>query len=270
MEENPVQFPQPNPFEQSPQVPPVSLAPKINWLISLLFLVVGVAIGSLGLWAYQNYLPAAIQESPSPSPTADPTASWETYRGDIFEYMYPGDLYLVEDNPLDSIKLYKDKAVADSVESCLKETPAKPCDYPLITVEISQYKVSDYESVDELILKNQIEPLNPVNFVTTGGLNFTSEKEATGGLGASAYQRAFTREGGIFTVIQINTTPVGTDSAYFKGQEWETINQILSTFKFAEPEVNPKACTMEAKLCPDGSYVGREGPNCEFAPCPTP
>ena len=31
-----------------------------------------------------------------------------------------------------------------------------------------------------------------------------------------------------------------------------------------------KACTMEAKICPDGSSVGRTGPNCEFAPCPTP
>ncbi len=30
----------------------------------------------------------------------------------------------------------------------------------------------------------------------------------------------------------------------------------------------PQACTMEAKLCPDGSAVGRQGPNCEFAPCP--
>jgi hypothetical protein len=29
------------------------------------------------------------------------------------------------------------------------------------------------------------------------------------------------------------------------------------------------ACTMEAKLCPDGSYVGRQGPNCEFAQCPS-
>ena len=28
------------------------------------------------------------------------------------------------------------------------------------------------------------------------------------------------------------------------------------------------ACTLEAKLCPDGSYVGRTGPNCEFAACP--
>lgn len=29
------------------------------------------------------------------------------------------------------------------------------------------------------------------------------------------------------------------------------------------------ACTMEAKMCPDGvTYVGRQGPNCEFAKCP--
>lgn len=28
------------------------------------------------------------------------------------------------------------------------------------------------------------------------------------------------------------------------------------------------ACTEEAKLCPDGSYVGRIGPNCEFSTCP--
>jgi len=33
---------------------------------------------------------------------------------------------------------------------------------------------------------------------------------------------------------------------------------------------NPQAvaCTQEAKLCPDGSYVGRVGPECEFAACP--
>jgi hypothetical protein len=30
------------------------------------------------------------------------------------------------------------------------------------------------------------------------------------------------------------------------------------------------ACTQEAKLCPDGSYVGRTGVNCEFAICPLP
>ena len=33
-------------------------------------------------------------------------------------------------------------------------------------------------------------------------------------------------------------------------------------------ENNQVACTMEAKLCPDGSSVGRSGPKCEFTPCP--
>lgn len=30
-----------------------------------------------------------------------------------------------------------------------------------------------------------------------------------------------------------------------------------------------KACTMEAKMCPDWSYVGRTWPNCDFQACPT-
>ena len=34
------------------------------------------------------------------------------------------------------------------------------------------------------------------------------------------------------------------------------------------PDGEPVACTMEAKICPDGSAVGRQGPNCEFAACP--
>lgn len=29
------------------------------------------------------------------------------------------------------------------------------------------------------------------------------------------------------------------------------------------------ACTMDAKLCSDGSYVGRVAPDCKFAECPT-
>ncbi|MDR3643388.1 MAG: hypothetical protein P4L74_07245 [Candidatus Doudnabacteria bacterium] len=36
------------------------------------------------------------------------------------------------------------------------------------------------------------------------------------------------------------------------------------------PPAKPGACTLEAKQCPDGSYVGRSGPNCEFAACPEP
>ncbi|MFZ2804468.1 MAG: hypothetical protein WA001_04550 [Patescibacteria group bacterium] len=51
---------------------------------------------------------------------------------------------------------------------------------------------------------------------------------------------------------------------------------LLSVMLFASgcqilPYVSPPspvACTLEAKICPDGSAVGRVGPSCEFAPCP--
>lgn len=47
----------------------------------------------------------------------------------------------------------------------------------------------------------------------------------------------------------------------------------ISSSRSPAGELNPAAgsardCTMEAKICPDGSAVGRSGPNCEFAPCP--
>lgn len=47
---------------------------------------------------------------------------------------------------------------------------------------------------------------------------------------------------------------------------------IGAGFLFFYPQAQPKvvACTMEAKMCPDGSSVGRTGPQCEFARCPTP
>lgn len=36
----------------------------------------------------------------------------------------------------------------------------------------------------------------------------------------------------------------------------------------AAEETSPIACTMDAKMCPDGTYVGRIPPNCDFEVCP--
>ncbi|MDD5318501.1 MAG: hypothetical protein PHF79_01625 [Candidatus Pacebacteria bacterium] len=44
---------------------------------------------------------------------------------------------------------------------------------------------------------------------------------------------------------------------------------VLLGFKLPNQSgLAPVYCTQEAKLCPDGSYVGRTGPNCEFTMCP--
>jgi hypothetical protein len=44
--------------------------------------------------------------------------------------------------------------------------------------------------------------------------------------------------------------------------------QVANNSNIIPNTPNTIACTLEAKLCPDGSYVGRTGPRCEFAECP--
>lgn len=64
--------------------------------------------------------------------------------------------------------------------------------------------------------------------------------------------------------VTIETSPVDTSP------EPVVDLQASSTVDVsAGSKTEPVACTMDAKACPDGSYVGRTGPNCEFAPCPT-
>jgi len=46
-----------------------------------------------------------------------------------------------------------------------------------------------------------------------------------------------------------------------------TVGRTGPNCEFAPCDGGPVACTEEAKICPDGSTVGRTGPNCEFAPC---
>lgn len=50
---------------------------------------------------------------------------------------------------------------------------------------------------------------------------------------------------------------------YQKGLEVVLQNDVI----YQPPSSTDQACTEEAKICPDGSAVGRTGPNCEFAKC---
>lgn len=48
-----------------------------------------------------------------------------------------------------------------------------------------------------------------------------------------------------------------------KTPEWKSFTENIENWSWSEV-----ACTMEAKECPDGSFVSRTWPNCEFTPCP--
>lgn len=46
------------------------------------------------------------------------------------------------------------------------------------------------------------------------------------------------------------------------------ISQPNTTRMPGNPQGPGTVCQQDAKLCPDGSYVGRVGPSCQFAACP--
>lgn len=63
-------------------------------------------------------------------------------------------------------------------------------------------------------------------------------------------------------VVVIDTPKTDTSSP-------EEDLDIITPDKPSPQEEEQVFCTMDAKMCPDGSYVGRTGPSCAFAACPT-
>ena len=98
-------------------------------------------------------------------------------------------------------------------------------------------------------LQDNISILSPVKAVLGGTWFVDSETiNLTNNSGVVTYEDGHIQEVKNFTYV--------TDA---KGQ--------VVSLKIVDP---PKttACTQEAKICPDGSAVGRTGPNCDFAACP--
>ncbi|OGH43901.1 MAG: hypothetical protein A3I49_02380 [Candidatus Levybacteria bacterium RIFCSPLOWO2_02_FULL_37_11] len=58
-----------------------------------------------------------------------------------------------------------------------------------------------------------------------------------------------------FLIISLLTAFIIGGFALGRSQKWQ--------------KKEPVYCTMEARLCPDGkTWIGRQPPKCEFAPCP--
>ncbi len=71
-------------------------------------------------------------------------------------------------------------------------------------------------------------------------------------------------------LIMFISLPVIT---FIFGMRYQTIlteqNKTLSPPpSIVRPTMEPIGCTKDAKICPDGSVVGRVGPNCKFEKCP--
>ena len=48
----------------------------------------------------------------------------------------------------------------------------------------------------------------------------------------------------------------------------DVVNDIIkSSNAFKPSNMNPIVCTQDVRMCPDGTYVQRVAPSCDFSPC---
>ena len=275
-----------NPVSQSPinPVPPASTGVPArqanNFLVTLLSVLLLLAVTAAGFFAYQTQnLVRQLRElesvstptpttSPEPIASPDPTADWETYINTKYNYQikYPTDWVAKSTEPgppaFDLIATSRGFITYPNTYSGVSDAKA------YITIETDGSQNQAYSNYEEW-LKN----------ISTSTFFEVENKTTTSFAGTQAIMVSGSYNGyGFPAKIKTVYFSSPTKDTYFSisstnevGNTNENIvEQILSTFKFIEPNTSssPVACTMEAKICPDGSSVGRVAPNCEFAPCP--
>jgi len=264
MEESPVQTPTPStnipPVNSTPQsVAPVKLSSAK--LIAFMFTLIVLMLGTIAYLLYQNnQLKSQIssaQSTPTPTVIPDPTVNWKTYTNDKagYEIRYPMNWFITD----------------DSISNVKSPFPEKG------TVVINFYSTNKSITNLDTLLNSVLSDFKSME----GDPAFTAYESKTNTTVADypALKINGNGYGGKYLSYLIVAPSAKTNahiSIVYQEGDLENfqpiINQILSTFKFTEAtgSANPtqRACTLEAKICPDGTSVGRTGPNCEFAACP--
>lgn len=212
-----------------------------------------------------------LTSSPTPTPI-DETANWKTYENKTYGYSVKHPIHLIPKDEPGVIKPYLSH-IAFKNEGNSKYIIGVLVSENSLNSEIEAQKKFITE-VGEGIIKSETKIINN---------NYAGSKLEYELLEVDSK-----------TIIKRSIVVINNgEYSYIIDSPNNLINQILSTFKFTSPsptcrprpacldatprclipetsDMCPKAvvCTQEVKTCPDGSSVGRQGPNCEFAPCP--
>jgi hypothetical protein len=245
-----------------------------------------LALGAVAFLYYQNQqlknMLANYQSqpanSPTPTATADPTANWKTYTdpSNRFGVKYPSD-WVRSKNATNKNKYTQVVDLAKTLDS----TFYGPDQVHALWIKLVDNPTN--QSLEQIIKSGTLDKnYGTLSTIYNTGANIPPKFTTSTVNGYQIYQpddnwpSAF----GIKTAFIKN--PINNSYAWINIEPYDSgkqeltniFDQILSTFKFINPTASPSgipvACPQLAKQCPDGSYVSPTGPNCEFAPCPTP
>ena len=254
-------------MEQTIEQQQLPVAPEKNssFLVTLLSVLLLISVFIAGFFAYQtqnlvkelNKLKITPTSIATPSPSPDPTANWKTYTNTKYNFSlrYPNNYELLNES-------------IDKISFGFKSTNQDLLAPPYLNIYFN-YKSKAADSAVDIKVDNVDAKMFDIH------------------KGADSDYR----------IVQISNPAIEIEMNISGGGLSRDLDQILSTFKFIEnckprpacldseprcliPEIEDmcppassaptqRACTMEARICPDGSAVGRSGPNCDFAPCPT-
>ena len=222
-----------------PELPPEKEKKHLPKFVSLIVLIILVGGGACGyVWYSQSVQQIGDEIIPVFTPRVDSstslTTSWKTYTNARFGFslLYPASLNYVDN----SSKTYGDGSSGNVEFNYLSGTKQRA-----FSIIINPSGMGLGEGCENSITSSKVINGATVSYVDYCGLVVSQ----------------FSQKGNFYVLI--------SDSSNFSQTQFE---QILSTFKFTKPSQGQTACTQEAKQCPDGSYVSRTGPNCEFTACP--
>ncbi len=136
--------------------------------------------------------------------------------------------------------------------------------------ETVSFRISPNPRINSLSPSKVAVGQTRVSFIVNGS-NFQDGATVIVSPSGGEHTAAFVSSNQISFVSDIFTT-AGNYSVTVKNPDGQASSgrrlTAVSVSASGSSNQGTRVCTQEAKLCPDGSYVGRTGPNCEFTACP--
>jgi len=234
MEENTSAAPTPiqnNPPKEIYPLPSSKKGAKTLLITAVIFMVIGTI--ATAFYLYSN---PVLQPTPTNSPnptitrTPDPTADWQAYEGDNFSFKYPEKIFILEKSDKNDLENYKPQI--EHVVIFTKAPPEVNGEYIPDTINVGVYDNSNQviDPVEILNIDMGIEKLifdrnnlQPIEF--GGGMGYKIERPQNySNFSGRGIQRAYLIQNNKIFLIDIEP------------YDLELANQILSTFKFNDPQ----------------------------------